>query len=301
MSPRGLFMPTKKRCPKCFETLPISEFHRCRPRPDGVSVYCKHCRKGITASRSGIRPTPDQKRCARCGVGRPPSDFSKNRSSEDGLQRYCRVCEKAYREQHPKDPRQERNYRLLRKFGLSVSAFDEILFKQGGCCAICRSNAPRGSGAFHVDHNHLSGEVRGLLCSQCNQGLGLLKDTPATLARAAQYLKRPNTAVLHTLEQASHREAKAGPYRRRDLKKKFGISQGQWLALLEHQGGQCAVCGSSQPGGIGAFHVDHNHSTGKVRGLLCMPCNLGIGAFKDSSEVLSKAVAYLERFKCPPQ
>ena len=80
----------------------------------------------------------------------------------------------------------------------------------------------------------------------------------------------------------------------RNLKSRYGISLEDYDRMLEDQGGCCKVCGTDDPGGgRGRFQVDHNHTTGKVRGLLCIGCNTGLGSFKDSVEVLSKAITYL--------
>jgi hypothetical protein len=59
------------------------------------------------------------------------------------------------------------------------------------------------------------------------------------------------------------------------------------------KGGRCAICGTDSPRGNGSFPVDHDHRTGRVRGLLCHPCNTGIGLLGDSSNQLLAAVAYL--------
>lgn len=82
----------------------------------------------------------------------------------------------------------------------------------------------------------------------------------------------------------------------RNIKSKFGITPAQYEALLAAQGGRCAVCGAS----VGAahqkrLHVDHDHRTGVIRGLLCGQCNNGIGRFGDNPELLRAAAAYLER------
>ena len=66
--------------------------------------------------------------------------------------------------------------------------------------------------------------------------------------------------------------------------------------LLAEQEGVCAVCQGPHVGSGGRFHVDHDHETGVVRGLLCGPCNTGLGQFKDSSLVLSQAMNYLRKF-----
>ena len=80
----------------------------------------------------------------------------------------------------------------------------------------------------------------------------------------------------------------------RNLQTKFGITLEDYDRMLEDQGGCCKVCGADEPGGgKSRFSVDHNHSTGKVRGLLCNGCNTGLGLLQDSPEVLAKALTYL--------
>ena len=63
------------------------------------------------------------------------------------------------------------------------------------------------------------------------------------------------------------------------------------LYLTRLQGGRCAICGAEQ--GNRRFHLDHDHATGRARGLLCHSCNLGLGAFRDNPEWLDAAAAYL--------
>ena len=75
----------------------------------------------------------------------------------------------------------------------------------------------------------------------------------------------------------------------------YGISEEQTAALLAAQGGRCAICRTDTPGGVGDWHVDHDHATGVVRGLLCNSCNIALGLFRDDEALLTAALAYLER------
>lgn len=82
--------------------------------------------------------------------------------------------------------------------------------------------------------------------------------------------------------------------RNRSLLKKYGITAEEFDALLSAQDGRCAICGTRDPKGPwNTFVVDHDHYTGKVRGLLCNACNQGIGHFKDSVVFLTQAAKYL--------
>lgn len=79
--------------------------------------------------------------------------------------------------------------------------------------------------------------------------------------------------------------------RRYELKKKYGITPEIYLEMLDRQGGVCALC--KKPGDGKALCVDHDHASGKVRGLLCHSCNVALGLLKDDAEVLRRAIEYL--------
>ena len=82
--------------------------------------------------------------------------------------------------------------------------------------------------------------------------------------------------------------------RARDLRIKFGITPEIYETMLASQNGVCAICSKSCKSGK-LLAVDHDHNTGRVRGLLCMECNTGLGKFLDSAELLRKSADYLER------
>lgn len=84
------------------------------------------------------------------------------------------------------NPTYNREYFLMKKYGLSVAAWDALLIEQSGRCGICSD--PMESPV--VDHDHDTGEVRGLLCSPCNTGIGHLKDDIHRLEAAVKYLSR---------------------------------------------------------------------------------------------------------------
>lgn len=79
------------------------------------------------------------------------------------------------------------------------------------------------------------------------------------------------------------------------LKANFGISLKQWNSILEAQDNCCACCRSREPGSKHGWHTDHDHKTGRLRGILCQPCNLMLGSAKDSVENLRAGISYLER------
>lgn len=77
-----------------------------------------------------------------------------------------------------------------------------------------------------------------------------------------------------------------------DLRRRYGISLAEYNSLLESQSGGCAICGNTD---IKALHVDHDHNTNEVRGLLCGQCNRAIGLLGDDYSRVAKAARYLER------
>lgn len=115
----------------------------------------------------------------------------------------CRPCyDVAWRRVHPAykaayrrahyDPDIERNTQLRAKFGLSRQEYLALLAAQGGRCAICGTTEPGGrwGTGFPLDHDHVTGKTRGILCTRCNRLLGMMGDDPALLRAAAEYLER---------------------------------------------------------------------------------------------------------------
>jgi hypothetical protein len=103
-----------------------------------------------------------------------------------------------------------RKYELMKRYSLTVEQFDEMLKKQDGHCAICPTTKPGGKGAWHVDHDHETGQVRGILCFNCNGGLGQFRDSIDALLAAAAYLDARDS---ETVELADLTRARAGELR----------------------------------------------------------------------------------------
>lgn len=107
---------------------------------------------------------------------------------------------------------------------------------------------------------------------------------------AAEYNRKNRVEIA--AKQKARRDADPTMNKRAMLRWKYDISLEEFEALVTEQGNRCAICDtefSKTP------HVDHDHETGAVRGLLCSPCNTGLGHFRDDVVRLRGAVAYLER------
>lgn len=102
---------------------------------------------------------------------------------------YNRERGRKYYHNHKKErTKANRNNVLKRTFGITLSDYYKMVSHRGNTCDICH-NPPSGRGGLHVDHCHKTGRIRGLLCSKCNQGLGLFSDNLSLLNKAIWYLQ----------------------------------------------------------------------------------------------------------------
>lgn len=134
------------------------------------------------------------KSCSSCKQVKPLIEFYRHPACRDGYRGECKACtydkHKSYRavKGRTETPEQNRRYNLKRQFNISPEDYDEILSLQNGVCAICGSTCKTGR-RLAVDHCHMTGRIRGLLCSECNNGIGKLKDSPDLLRAAISYLE----------------------------------------------------------------------------------------------------------------
>lgn len=120
------------------------------------------------------------KTCNKCGEEKGLSEFSKDASRKSGVQSHCKKCHCAH----------ERVWRLKKEYNSSIEEYENLLQEQGGVCRICGGTDQERR--LSVDHDHSTGEIRGLLCKNCNAGLGRFYDDPGLLEKAADYLRVSN-------------------------------------------------------------------------------------------------------------
>lgn len=119
------------------------------------------------------------------------------------------------------------------------------------------------------------------------------------ISRRSNAKRRNNPETVKSIReyQQRYRQANAETLRANERKRKFGIEHLEYAELYKNQNGVCAVCKNpetaTRKGVLKSLAVDHDHKTGKIRGLLCSDCNTGIGKLKDSVEVLQSAIRYL--------
>ncbi len=147
------------------------------------------------------------KKCSKCQTEKPLDSFCKNRGMKDGLNNNCKDCVKKYTEENKERVRKyksdyyyanrekcierDRKNSLKRKYNVTVEWYEAQLEKQNGKCMICGAAESGGiSPTLHVDHNHKTGQVRGLLCRPCNTGIGLFKEDVNLIEKAIEYVNR---------------------------------------------------------------------------------------------------------------
>ena len=145
----------------------------------------------------------ETKICSQCHEEKPIDEFYKNKNTKDGYHGQCKSCmnannleyvrthreiarkiENNYNHQHPEKYDKIKHRARLRKYKITDEYFHGLLTSQGGVCAICGEPNPTC-----IDHNHKTGEVRGLLCQDCNFAIGVMRDDPDRLRSAANYLE----------------------------------------------------------------------------------------------------------------
>ncbi|MGY1772587.1 endonuclease VII domain-containing protein [Blastococcus sp. SYSU D00813] len=191
-------------CRDCGSDQPISEFTRNRNSRDGYAFYCRaHARRRHRAAKTQRRGAPQRryrndvpvpeghKWCPDCDSVLPLEAVGRNSATRSGINSYCKPCHDTRGRASKEKVGGERSYHLRRRYGITAEEFDALLVEQRGHCAICRK-AP----ADHVDHDHVTGQVRRLLCFNCNGGLGQFRDDPVALRAAASYVERHRAGAV---------------------------------------------------------------------------------------------------------
>jgi hypothetical protein len=144
------------------------------------------------------------KTCKRCNTEKSLLDFFGNKRRKDGVSTYCKPCQLEYQRKRYSDPENHKQYKMDRNvylknrkdsvrkwylkttYGLTPEEYSDMYLKYDGKCYICLEKKDY---YLHVDHDHSTGKIRGLLCHGCNNALGLLKDSKESLLRAIEYLE----------------------------------------------------------------------------------------------------------------
>ena len=160
-----------KRCRVCGEVKPLSEFYAMAGMRDGHRNDCKSCNLAAKAARYRANPGPTIARVQRW--------------QEENRARHLANLRR--RRERPEVKARERAGHLRRTFGITQDDYEAMLERQNGGCAVC-GREPKPGKSLHVDHDHVTGERRGLLCFSCNAALGHLADDPKRIQALLDYL-----------------------------------------------------------------------------------------------------------------
>ena len=148
------------------------------------------------------------KSCTKCGQTKNETEFylekakRKDGSIREFRRSHCRACEKIRKSKRDKRTKEERaNQHLLNTYGITAEIRDKLAEIQGGC-GICPAKEPGGRyNTWNIDHCHHTGKIRGVLCWDCNVGIGKLKDDANLLRRATQWVEQSEQPELSLLLQ----------------------------------------------------------------------------------------------------
>lgn len=161
----------EKRCKKCGELKPLDEFYRSAGMRDGHRNDCKSCNAASSRARYVADPAAHMARVKRW-----------QQENSERLNHYRRQ-----RRNDPDVKRVERSNYLKRTYGISIEQYEEMLAGQDGGCGMC-GRPPSEAVSLHIDHDHRTGRIRGLLCFRCNNSLGDLDENPDLLLAGVRYL-----------------------------------------------------------------------------------------------------------------
>ncbi len=197
-------MTATQICITCLDAQPLTAFKRSDARPGKYLRQCYACRKRKRRekSRQRLARRRDEARaalgntqvCGSCSIEKLLSEFTPHATSRTGLSKKCRKCisRDATKVRPPSDVRRIRRDNHFRQYGIDVAIYDSLFRAQGGRCASCRREETRRIRGrisnLCVDHDHDTGDVRGLLCSRCNVAVGLLRDDVALVSSLLAYL-----------------------------------------------------------------------------------------------------------------
>jgi hypothetical protein len=145
--------------------------------------------------RVNMYAEPQRMICTKCNTKQKLTEFGKDATATKGISSWCKRCKrearKAYRKANP-EATKLRDFKsdLKRHYGLTINDYNAMLEGQKHCCACCGQHSSNFKRGLHVDHDHTTGLVRGLLCTECNPGIGYFQDSVERLEMAITYLTK---------------------------------------------------------------------------------------------------------------
>lgn len=307
--------PDNKYCRNCRKTFPKKEhFVMYAHRNNIPGLTCKLSIKEIEKNRI-LKKENKTRYCYTCKSKQPLSHFTEKRNKNDNIIYRCNIFLKEKRISPKKGKpgkrfksleysRDSKEYKLDRyyekRYNISLKDYNNILTQQSNCCGICKEHKNNFKQSLCVDHCHITGKIRGLLCKTCNKALGHFKDNLDTIQKATSYLKNQTDCILnnyktlnYNLDRNDKMFVKFTKYSSLGMYYRYGISENLYNIILQDQNYKCKICKNSSL--KSKLWVDHCHITNNIRGLICGNCNNGIGLLKDNVSNLENSIHYLNK------
>lgn len=163
-------------CGKIREFASKTYFYKARKH----NKPCKSCSNSLNAGGIGhvLYNDKGQKCCIDCKEFKSLDEYYDNKARKTSV---CKDCS------HKRASKYHKNTYRYAKYGITKEQFDELFKSQDGKCPICTIELKE---EIHIDHDHTTGQVRGILCGKCNKGLGQFNDNIESLTNAIKYLSR---------------------------------------------------------------------------------------------------------------
>lgn len=192
----------KKRCPRCSKLLDLALFNKSRHRPDGLQFYCRPCKNEY---RRASRSRNLEKSRAECRAWREKNLpyfrekskrwYAANRDTiKEANKQWRRENKDRVRKFNKEYHAKNKDRFLVSKYGMAPGDYDRMYAEQEGKCAICRRDSADFKKGLSVDHDHVSGNIRSLLCFSCNAAIGLAQEDPDILMAMIEYVSFWNKA-----------------------------------------------------------------------------------------------------------
>ena len=267
-----------RECSRCFTFKPWSAFHKCKNGVKGHFSFCKECRKNnVPAQHYKNRIDDFGRECAKCHRYLPWKLFYSHKGCPRDKHTRCIECSIV-------DVK-------LRTFNITEQEYKDLLEAHNGICAICGQQETfinQQTGLLQqlsIDHCHTTGKVRGLLCQSCNFAIGCAQDSVGIIESMIHYIE----SYIPYIYNGKNKPKTKREY---ELYRAYGITDTEYKQILDNQENVCAICGIEKNGDK-HFAVDHCHDSKVIRGLLCINCNTSLGYFRDSTQIMKRAIQYL--------
>lgn len=278
-----------KTCSVCHQEKPLEDFYRQSNSADGHNYTCKECsrarsknwkknnpekasehrrkREAVNADRE---PRSDgTKVCDVCYREQPRTEFYLNRLATDGRQHSCKDCQKSRNLKWNRDHREQFNENGRRYW----------------------ENNREGINAKRRLRNETDDEYRERRATERRRYWNANREK--LLVQQRDWYNSPEGIAWNR----DYKERNKERTRARYVFRTYGLTSEDYELMASAQGHRCAICNKEPKG---QWHVDHDHSTGQVRALLCRLCNQGLGSFEDDPERLRVAASYIEKYKALP-